>query len=332
MVIFLADELPKQDGNGNVSGAESGLVNSVAQSFNAARGVFASFGGNLPDAFKPAATIARLQFPSNLSKYKMVLQFSDYFRPSVFQPPKIHMNTQIILPMPANLVDALGVGYSEEQLSPVVGSIAESIGGGGAKNAGAAAAEIAGGLGIAATAGAIQGVANLAGRLASIAGSNGGGISNIPAAALQMGGLAANPFLTIMFRSPRYKKHEFAWRLSPNNAEESNNLTKIINKMRYAMLPDTLTGTGGVILTYPNLLHIKLLPNEESMYTFKPCVVESVSVDYAPNGVPSFFGKTNAPTEIELRLNVLEVEYWLKRHIDQNTGQPVSANRISFEN
>ena len=86
MVSQLADENPRQDGNGTLSGAAAAaLTDTVIKGFNESNGILASFGFNTLNS--PAASVAKLQFPSNLGKYKMILQFSDYFRPSIFQSP-----------------------------------------------------------------------------------------------------------------------------------------------------------------------------------------------------------------------------------------------------
>ena len=45
-------------------------------------------------------------------------------------------------------------------------------------------------------------------------------------------------------------------------------------------------------------------------YAFKPAIIKSVEINYAPEGQPSFFGETQAPTAVELRMELLEIEYW----------------------
>jgi hypothetical protein len=136
---------------------------------------------------------------------------------------------------------------------------------------------------------------------------------------LQLGGLAQNPFLTVLFKSPNFKKHQFSWKLAPNNAQESNTIRDIVNTFKSNMLPAMAPNAGGTLLTYPNIAIISLYPDESFLYKFKPCVIESMDVNYAIGGQPSFFKGTNAPTIVQISINLLEIEYWLKEDYEDNS-------------
>jgi hypothetical protein len=150
--------------------------------------------------------------------------------------------------------------------------------------------------------------------------------------ALQLGGLAQNPFLTVLFQSPAFKRHSFSWKLAPNNAQESNSLREIINAFKSNMLPGMSPNAGGTLLTYPNMAIINLYPDETFLYKFKPCVVESLNVNYAVGGQPSFFKGTNAPTLVQIDVNFLEIEYWLKEDIEDNSLILVKDSIWKYEN
>jgi hypothetical protein len=79
------------------------------------------------------------------------------------------------------------------------------------------------------------------------------------------------------------------------------------------MLPDQNGALGGTLLTYPNIVQVTVSVNDPTFFTyvFKPAVIESFSVNYTPGSQPSFFGTTKAPTEVILRLGLMEIEYWL---------------------
>ena len=244
-----------------------------------------------------AENVSVLSFPlSSEGKYKMVFQMSDYYRPSIFKAPKININSQVTLPIAANLVDTQRVTYAEESLGALVGAAAE----------GAQPGQIAAGALLRGAVGGIE-------RGLSVLGAG----AAVPAV-LQQFGVAANPFLTVMFKSPQFKRHQFAWRLSPNSRDETEALKRIIDRFRWASLPRALGSVGGAFLTYPNIVNVKFIPNEEYMYVFKPCVIDSVSVAYAPNNIPAFFGRSQAPVEVELTLSLLEVEYWVQNHFNPN--------------
>ena len=98
-----------------------------------------------------------------------------------------------------------------------------------------------------------SGIAGLATGAVTGAASQVAGAAGIPVdQVLQLGGLAQNPFLTVLFKSPTFKRHSFSWKLSPNSADESNTLRDIIQTFRSNMLPALSPNVGGTLLTYPN--------------------------------------------------------------------------------
>jgi hypothetical protein len=61
------------------------------------------------------------------------------------------------------------------------------------------------------------------------------------------------------------------------------------------------------------MVEIKLMPWGDDLIKFKKCLIKSVSVNYAPAGLPSFFASqpgdtTKYPTMIQLELQMLETE------------------------
>jgi hypothetical protein len=76
------------------------------------------------------------------------------------------------------------------------------------------------------------------------------------------------------------------------------------------MLPG-ISKTASIFFTYPGIVRIFLNPTSKYLYKFKPCVVESFSVNYAPNG-PAFYRKTTAPAALSVSITFQEVELWTK--------------------
>jgi hypothetical protein len=238
-------------------------------------------------------------FPQDLENYKHYIsfQFSEYKRRSIFDRAFYNGIGSIRLPMPANLVDQQKVDY-ETQGNLLVGAGVEY---GLHPNQGSQAMAAAGALG-----GQIAGAAPIVSNAQTLINSPGG------AQALQVYGLAVNPFLTVLFKSPTFKRHSFAWRLSPNDPKESTLINNILTKFRYHMLPAKADSAVGAILKYPDICNVKLHPDDNWLYKFKPCVVESISINFSPNGNPSFYSQTNAPSDVQFTINLLEIEYWLK--------------------
>lgn len=269
-----------------------------------------------PEAVSKSKYLGDMMFPSDLvvpsanRNAYISIRFQEYQRRSIFNQPFLNATGGIRLPIPSNLTDNQQVQYDSSKQSDATTGAAIEAGISGRNGAGASGSMF-GSIGSAVT-GALGGAAVTgAAALGTAAGID-------VAQALQLGGLAQNPFLTVLFQSPAFKKHSFSWKLAPNNAQESNNLRDIINAFKSNMLPAMAPNAGGTLLTYPNMAIISLYPDESYLYKFKPCVVESLNVNYAAGGQPSFFKGTNAPTHVQIDVNFLEIEYWLKEDMENN--------------
>lgn len=220
----------------------------------------------------------------------------------------------IDLPIPNNLADTQSVVYTEEAMGVIAG------------------------LGVTAAASMDNPFAKFG---AGAAGAIGSSIPGIPPAdsklvryGAQSVGYAINPFMQVMLQNPAFKQFEFTWKLSPRNARETEILRNIIRMFRYNMLPGTLgsqfnlsgwiggqlnnyaQGAANAILSYPNVTHAQLFPDDKYLFNFKPMVIETMSVNFTPSGTPSFFRDVNgAPVEVVLTIRLKEIEIWLKEHV-----------------
>ena len=254
-----------------------------------------------------------LVFPEDLENYGISLsfQFAKYERRSIYIQPFERRLGKIRLPVPRQIVDRLDANWEETANESIIGAAIESTlkevqsqPAGSSRSLadilssiGAIVADTAGGTGVAAAT-SILTQANVPGLTLNTA--------------LQPLGLATNPFLTVLFKQPQFKKHSFSWTLAPKTPEEAATVNAIIQTFRYHMLPDRGKDTGGTLLDYPDMVHIRFFNNDSFLYRFKPCVITSLSVDYAPEG-PSFFkGSSNVPSQVKFSIELMEIEYWLK--------------------
>lgn len=262
-----------------------------------------------------------LTFPSDLSeRYYFDLKFKTYSRPSPYTG-KVNLGTPAIgpggglsnllgsaigtpvpsggsirLPIPANISDTQRLSWQQ----------AENIGG-----LTEVATDLVTGQGDAAIGGATSQLGNFISEFSK--GFQGfvksGALVNTGDAAayfMQKAGLALNPVLTQMFKHPEFKEHSFTWRLAPETQYESQTLQNIINTIKQQSLPDIVA--GGAFFTYPSIAMIQIFSGANgSLYNFQPAVITAVTANYAPMGVPSFFAGTNAPTMVELTINLLEI-------------------------
>lgn len=216
----------------------------------------------------------------------------------------------IRLPLPNNLIDTQQINYSEENLNLAVGAM------------NAAGAGVAGALG-AATATSV--VNNIPGVGQAI--NKGAALLNTPGV-LQQAGVAINPFLTVLFKSPAFKRFNFRWKLSSSNSTDSATLNSIINTLKFNQLPST----SSILLTYPNIIQPSINAEIQGQYftfLFKPCVIEQFQVNYAPSGQPAFFGQSfgGGPVEAEIEMSLLEIEWFLQQdYAGLTSAGPSNAN------
>lgn len=263
-----------------------------------------------------------LNFPRNLSdKYYFDLKFVKYRRPNPYSG-KINLSAAagsfggaegtggVRLPIPAHMVDSQTLKWVQEEnidgMTGVAGNLAGSIGSmttGDLLGAGSKMGDALAGFGtnIAHTAAGWSQVMQQA--LSRTTGVNMGD----PAALfLQSAGLALNPVLTQTFKHPEFKQHQFSWRLAPRTIDESAVLQQIVELIKFNSLPDIVG--GGMFYSYPSLALIDIhTGNNGSLYNFQPAVVQNVTVNWAPTGVPAFFAGTNAPTEVQIDVALIEI-------------------------
>lgn len=245
-----------------------------------------------PNTFTPRSSKATLQFPSDLPKYYFSLGISTYARKSIFEFA-INATSDIILPLPKQLVDTDTVQYEQKEIG---GAAAAAVGVGSAMMGQEPASNILNALGA------------MASGLVSQAGAAFGKLTGADAigAGQAVFGAAPNQFTTVLLKGPGYKKHEFTWTLSPRNENESRTIRKIIVLLKNSMFVKNNIAYFGA----PQIFTPKFFINEQYLYKFKPCVLENMTVNYSPSGAPAFYATSTAPDAVEIRLSFLEVEFW----------------------
>lgn len=252
------------------------------------------------------SAIGALQFPSDRAKYYMTLGLHDYSRsPSdlmgviVQAMGKLNITNTITLPLPQQMIDSHSVNYAEEALGQGLGASTEgstSLINAMAGNMSNVTQGLAGILGAGAST-FLQGIKDFTGL-------------NAPALTQALAGVAPNQFLTILLKGPQYKKHSFTWKLSPRNEGESESIRRIIELLNNSMAPG-MSAAGNAFFSFPKIVTLSFMPNSNVLYRFKPAVIENMTVNYAPSGAPAFYRRTEAPDTVEIKLDFLEVEYWL---------------------
>lgn len=139
---------------------------------------------------------------------------------------------------------------------------------------------------------------------------------------LRAQGIAINPQVQLLFRAVALREFQFEFMFSPKTSQESEQVREIINTFRFHSAPEVGGGTNpdpagnpttdkrtNLFYVVPSTFNIDLLFNgETNKYLNKigECVLETVAVDYAPNGFSTF--EDGSPVQIRMTLQFKEVD------------------------
>lgn len=240
-----------------------------------------------------------LSYPTERGYYYCQLTFYNYSRPNAHDNGTLEPKSIIYLPLPA------GETLSERQSLKLTNT---DLGAGGAVGDMVAKNDVGTGGVIGAATPAVERVISKLGN-AAIDGAGDATVNFLQ----QSFAYAPNPHTSVMFQGVNLRTHQFSWRLSPETPTESVQASEIARLLRFYSLPTFFTDTSA-LFSYPMICKVKFFAGDEEhpyLKNFtKYCMVEEVVINYAPNGVPSFFSGTDAPTSIQLGLQLREIEYF----------------------
>ncbi len=283
------------------------------------------------DTFKPPSKVKGLApeqtknrppgnftFPSDIGDYFIKFTFKSYER-TLPLGNRIDLPTCVInLPIPQSLQEQFNMQYADKQLG-IAGFLEDVIGdvvkGGTTPQAFEKAGER-----VRKEVFSSQG-AYYAGR--TLAGLS----DSVGAAVDKATGVILNPFQSLIFQGISLRQHSFTYRFSPNSSSESQTLRGIIKELKTRMHPQK----DGLIYQFPDVCDITF-GNSGNPYFFKTCFLESMSVNYAPAGQPSFFAETKLPTEVEISFTFKEIEPLTREDFDERfvplpTFKPARTDR-----
>lgn len=187
--------------------------------------------------------------------------------------------------------------------APALGrSLAEGFVQGGFKGGLASLNSIAGRQGLGAVAELGEGVAGL--------GSQG---------ALSAFGIAINPQVDVIFKSPELRTFNFEFLFAPRSLAEATKVQEIIQLFRFHAAPELLAGEGlGRYFVPPSEFDIEFSIN--TLGKISTCVLEDIAVDYAPTGGAHFYNSDH-PIMSRMTLQFRELEFITKELIG-HPGDP----------
>ena len=266
------------------------------------------------------------------------------------------------LPMPANLGTAYNADYQNEDLGLLGAFIADNAGTvikaateglASVGNAITSAVDGQGGAAIDALISGGQTIAKAGGTLASnikteigdpqgagakaavgaVLASQGGGTAK--AILAKERGQAVNPHRVVLFQGVQFREHQFSYRLSPKNADETNIITQIVQGLKFFMLPryggeGKGKFVGRAFLDYPQIFQIKF-KNDTHLFKMLPSVLKSINVQYHPMGYPAYIRTEDdvAPVEIEIQMTFQEIQMFTKEAVEEES-KSINSRVSSF--
>lgn len=260
-------------------------------------------------------------YPQDIGKYFIKFSFVSYYKEAALKVTKDEPTMVVIFPIPSNLNENFSVTYNDAKLGPVMGTAFA----GGAK---VLEGQIKSG-------GSVESLGN---QISEAFGSTGRVVGESVYAAARdtlitnetlkanvdkATGLVPNPHLAAIFQDLSLRTHSFTFRFSPKNKQESDLLKKIIKTMKRRMLPGTglsSEASTGPLFSFPDVVNISFGPKDIEPYKIQKSVLESMTVNYAPNGTPAFF-KDGSPTDIEIGLTFKEIRVVTRNDYGDNNDR-----------
>lgn len=267
-----------------------------------------------PLVLKPAKPVNLMKYPSDLpDSFQIIFHFGEYTSEVALRNWYVNHDLSIALPLPGNLVDTTSLGYSSTNLGAIGGELLGLL------------------TNIAKQSDWIQAARDEVNQAVRNPGRLPKDISTVFARRVLSGvsptlgtafdlatGSTPNPHIAVSFTNVNLRTFTYTWKMSPNSIEESMALEDIIRTINTRILPRK--DGSNFMLSFPNHCQVLMQPATiGNAFKFKPCVVESFNVNYAPNGIPSTFMGTNLPTEIEMSMTLKEVQ--IRTSEDYQTSQ-----------
>ena len=127
-----------------------------------------------------------------------------------------------------------------------------------------------------------------------------------------------NPFKAVVYDVPEFRHFNFGFEFFAKNADEADEVRKIIKMFKLAMHPARVGDTDNLLWSFPYVFDIFLCtPYTDKMFLIKQAALTSADVDYAGSTVQAFF-KDGNPVHIKLDLKFKEMSLLTREDIEDN--------------
>jgi hypothetical protein len=136
--------------------------------------------------------------------------------------------------------------------------------------------------------------------------------------ALNKLGYAFNPQEQVLFQGINFRTFEMSFTFSPRSSHEASKVQQIVKLFRSYAAPTIVTGLAGFFYTPPGVFNLSFKKDgaiNPNINKLTDCVLESVTVNYAPNGWSSH--KDGQPTQMTMDLSFKETVLVDRAKIEQ---------------
>lgn len=175
---------------------------------------------------------------------------------------------------------------------------------------------------------AAKNAAPFAAELAREAGLPGSKVLFSALSAVTGGALAINPQLELIYEGTDFRSFRFSFMFYPRSKKEAVEILDIIDSFTFHQAPEILSSSFGRYLVPPSEFEIEFRYNggiNPNIPKVAPCVLTSISVDYAPSGFASYEtllsanqperGGTGMPVAIRMDLSFKETRIITKQFL-----------------
>lgn len=134
-------------------------------------------------------------------------------------------------------------------------------------------------------------------------------------------GNIVNPRESLSFDGIDLKEHTFEWELFPSNQQDSENIRKIVNMLKYNASPGT--DDERLFLDFPAVVDTFLIGVDPSHYPrFKTAMITNVTADYSGGNTLAIM-KGGKPASVLLTMQISELAIHTKNDIDHSPLEQV---------
>lgn len=121
-------------------------------------------------------------------------------------------------------------------------------------------------------------------------------------------GYTFNPQAQVLFNGIDFRSYNLQFTFTPRSAREAQKVQEIIRSFRMYAAPTIMTAAGGFFFTPPSIFNLTFMSNGKENLNINrvtDSVLESVEVNYAPNGWSAH--KDGAPVQTTMSLGFKEI-------------------------